>query len=86
MRPFAPALALSLSVSLAAGPLAAEIKPIASQQFDKLHKMICVQPEEQKFWRIAWKISITEARLQAAKEGKPILVWAGAGGAPIGVC
>jgi len=67
-------------------PAQAEPTPIAPEQFDKLHKMIRVQPEEQRFWRIAWKLSITEAREQAAAEGKPILIWAGAGGAPIGVC
>ncbi len=61
-------------------------KPIPHDQFDKLHKMIRVQPDEQRFWQIPWKLTITEAREQAAKEGKPIFVWAGAGGAPIGVC
>jgi len=63
-----------------------DIKPIPAEDFDKLHKMIRVQPDEQRFWQISWKLSITEARELAAKEGKPIFVWAGAGGAPIGVC
>jgi hypothetical protein len=80
-------LALALSVGLAAGLLrAADPTPIPADQFDKLHKMVRVQPEEQRFWRIPWKLTITEARQQAAAEGKPIFVWAGAGGAPIGVC
>ena len=60
--------------------------PIAAADFDKLHQMIRVQPGEQRFWQIPWKLTITEAREQAAREGKPIFVWAGAGGAPIGVC
>jgi hypothetical protein len=64
----------------------AQSKPIALEEFDKLHKMIRVQPDEQRFWQVPWKLTITEAREQAAKEGKPIFVWAGAGGAPIGVC
>jgi hypothetical protein len=64
----------------------ADAKPIPPEQFDRLHRMIRVQPEEQRFWRIPWKLRITEACQQAAAEGKPILVWAGAGGAPIGVC
>jgi hypothetical protein len=64
----------------------AEPGRIAPDQFDKLHRMIHVQPDEQRFWRIPWKLTISEAREQAAKEGKPIFVWAGAGGAPIGVC
>ena len=64
----------------------AEPKAIPADQFDKLHKMIRVQPDEQRFWQIPWKLTISDAREQAAKEGKPIFVWAGAGGAPIGVC
>ena len=65
---------------------AADIKPIPADQFSKLHKMIRVQPDEQRFWQIPWKLTIREARQQAAAQGKPIFVWAGAGGAPIGVC
>ena len=48
--------------------------------------MIRAQPDEQKFWRIPWNLSLTESRHAAAAQGKPILIWAGAGGAPIGVC
>jgi hypothetical protein len=65
---------------------AAEPRPIAPDQFVRLHRMIRVQPDEQGFWQIPWKLTIAEAREQAAHEGKPIFVWAGAGGAPIGVC
>jgi hypothetical protein len=80
-------LSVLAAVSFAAAcARAEEPRPIAADQFDRLHKMIRVQPDEQRFWQIAWKLSITEAREQAAKEGKPIFVWAGAGGAPIGVC
>ena len=63
-----------------------EPRPIAPDQFDRLHRMIRVQPDEQRFWQIPWKLTISAARQQAAQEGKPIFVWAGAGGAPIGVC
>ena len=65
---------------------AGDINAIPPDQFEKLHKMVRVQPDEQRFWQIPWKLTITEARAQAAREGKPIFVWAGAGGAPIGVC
>lgn len=65
---------------------AEEPKKIAPEQFAKLHKMIRVQPDEQRFWQIPWHLTVTDARKQAAREGKPIFVWAGAGGAPIGVC
>ena len=80
-------LALSVSAALAAAACqAAEPKPIPPDQFDRLHRMIRAQPDEQRFWRVGWKLSVTEARQLAAKQGKPMLIWAGAGGAPIGVC
>jgi hypothetical protein len=84
-RPFLLVLSF-LATSSAATLHADEPTAIAPDQFDKLHKMIRVQPDEQRFWQIPWKLTITDARLQAAAEGKPIFVWAGAGGAPIGVC
>lgn len=88
MPPRTKLLRVALFAGLLAGSYlpAGEVKPLPPEQFDKLHQMIRVQPDEQRFWQIPWKLSITEAREQAAKEGKPIFVWAGAGGAPIGVC
>lgn len=65
---------------------AGDPKPIPPDRFDALRAMIRVQPGEQRFWQIPWHLTITDARRQAATEGKPIFVWAGAGGAPIGVC
>lgn len=84
---FAPLILAGLSTlwGLSAGA-ADEPAPIAPDQVDRLHRMIRVQPGEQRFWQIPWKLTVTEAREEAAKEGKPIFVWAGAGGAPIGVC
>jgi hypothetical protein len=72
---------------LAVGALRAdEPRPIAPDQFDKLHKMIKPQSGELRFQDIPWLLSVHEARKQAAAEGKPILVWSGSGGAPLGVC
>jgi hypothetical protein len=65
---------------------AAEPRPIPADQFEPLHKMIRVQSGEQRFWEVPWHLTISAARQQAARDGKPIFVWAGAGGAPIGVC
>ena len=80
-------LILATAVGWNSGPrLAAQPLKIAPDQFEKLHLMIRAQPGEQRFWQIPWRLTISEAREQAAKEGKPIFVWAGAGGAPIGVC
>jgi hypothetical protein len=60
--------------------------PIPPEQFEKVLKLIKPQPGELRFHEIPWLIDVWEARREAAKEGKPILVWSGAGGAPIGVC
>ena len=70
----------------AASPILAQPQPIAPEQFDKLHRLIKPQPGELRFHEIPWLIDVWEARKMAASEGKPILVWSGAGGAPIGVC
>jgi hypothetical protein len=59
---------------------------IPIDHFVKLHALIKPQPGELRFHEIPWLIDIWEARKKAAAEGKPILVWSGAGGAPIGVC
>jgi hypothetical protein len=59
---------------------------IPTDQFVKLHALIKPQLGELRFHEIPWLIDVWEARKQAAAEGKPILVWSGAGGAPIGVC
>lgn len=80
------ALACTVVLCGATGLTAAEPQAIPPDQFAKLHQMIRVQPDEQRFWQIPWQLTISEARAQAAQEGKPIFVWAGAGGAPIGVC
>ena len=85
MMPTARTLAALLVAAALAGGQEGPA-PIAPDRFDALHRLIRVQPDEQRFWQIAWKLSISDAREEAAREGKPILVWAGAGGAPIGVC
>jgi hypothetical protein len=86
MRSDAHLVLLVLGALALSSPARAEPPAIAPDQFDTLHKLIRVQPNEQRFWQVPWKLTVTEAREQAAKEGKPIFVWAGAGGAPIGVC
>jgi hypothetical protein len=55
-------------------------------RFEKLNRLIKPQPGELRFHEIPWLIDVWEARRKAAAEGKPILVWSGAGGAPVGVC
>ena len=60
-----------------------EPAPIPKERLDALLQMVKPQAGEQRFWQIPWKLTVSEA---AAREGRPIFVWAGAGGAPIGVC
>jgi hypothetical protein len=80
-------MTLVLSGSLLAVPgRAAAPDPIPPEQFAALHKLIKPQPGELRFQEIPWLLSVWEARQKAAAEGKPILVWSGAGGAPLGVC
>ncbi len=61
-------------------------KPIPPGEFAALHKMFKPQPGENRFREIPWLLDVWEARRKAAVEGKPLLVWSGAGGPPIGVC
>ena len=59
---------------------------LTPEQFPVLHRLIKPQPGELRFHEIPWLIDVWEARRKAAREGKPILVWSGAGGSPVGVC
>jgi hypothetical protein len=80
-----------LLLALAAGSAGAAekehpIPPLTPEQFPILHRLIKPQPGELRFHEIPWLIDVWEARKKAAAEGKPILVWSGAGGSPVGVC
>jgi hypothetical protein len=70
------------------GPVKDSAEPamIPVDQFVRLHTLIKPQAGELRFHEIPWLLDVWEARKKAAAEGKPILVWSGAGGAPIGVC
>jgi hypothetical protein len=59
---------------------------LTAQRFERVHRMIKPQPGELRFQEIPWFLSVWEARKKAAAQGKPILIWSGSGGAPIGVC
>ena len=65
---------------------AAEPKPILPELFESLSKLIKPQSGELLFQEIPWLLSVHDARVKAAAEGKPILIWSGSGGAPLGVC
>jgi hypothetical protein len=80
------ALAVLAAGLLGASVSAAEPKPIPPEQFEALNTLIKPQPGELLFQQIPWLLSVHDARVKAAAEGKPILVWSGSGGAPLGVC
>ena len=55
---------------------------LLAEQFDDVHKLIKPQRGESRWREIPWLTSLWEARVKAAAEGKPIVVWTGSGGAP----
>ncbi len=59
-----------------------EAPRLSAAEFEKLHKLIKPQAGESRWMEIDWYPSVWEARQRAAKEGKPLLLWAGSGGAP----
>jgi hypothetical protein len=80
---------LTLAVLAAVGThpiVAAEVQPLPTEQFEKLHQMLRPQPGESRWMEIDWYPSIWEARQQAAAQGKPIFILAGSGGAPPAGC
>ena len=67
------ALPLLAALPLAAAASAAE--PIPHESFDKLHALIKPESGEDQWTQISWRTSLWEARVEAAREGKPILLW-----------
>lgn len=65
---------------------AVEPQTLGDADFVKLHAMLKPQADESRWMEIVWYPSVWEARQKAAKEGKPILLMAGSGGAPAAGC
>lgn len=63
-----------------------EVKRLSAAEFARLHQMIKPQAGESRWMEIDWHPSVWEARKKAAAEGKPLLLWAGSGGAPSAGC
>ena len=84
-RPIKPVLVVSIILS-AGVARADEPVPLPAEQFKKLHQMIKPQPGEARWMEIDWHPNVWEARRKAAREGKPLFVWAGSGGAPAAGC
>ena len=80
-------IALAVLTVAGAGLIRAdETKPLPTEQFEELHKMIKPQPGESRWMEIDWHPRVWEARQKAAREGKPLFIWAGSGGAPAAGC
>jgi hypothetical protein len=60
--------------------------PLSTAQFEKLHQTIKPQRGESRWMEIDWHPNVWEARQKAAREGKPLFIWAGSGGAPAAGC
>ena len=54
--------------------------------FERTFAAIKASPGESPWMEIEWYPSVWEARQVAAKEGKPIFIQAGSGGAPAAGC
>ncbi|MBI2804384.1 MAG: hypothetical protein HYX68_05290 [Planctomycetes bacterium] len=78
---------LGVGFALTADVLRADGPPaLSSEQFEKLHRMIKPHRGEARWMEIDWYPNIWEARQKAAREGKPLFIWAGSGGAPAAGC
>jgi hypothetical protein len=80
-------VALGIGVLLAASVArAGERAPLSVEEIEKAHRMIKRQPGESRWMEIDWHPNVWEARQKAAREGKPLFLWAGSGGAPAAGC
>lgn len=48
---------------------------LSDAEFTKVRKAVLPADGEDEFAKIPWLTSIWDARIRAAKEGKPILLW-----------
>jgi hypothetical protein len=78
---------LGASIALiSGGARAEELAPLPLEEFEQLHRLIKPHPGEARYREIDWYPNIWEARQKAAREGKPLFIWAGSGGAPAAGC
>lgn len=61
----------------------AELSP---EEFSRYHDLIKPADDESPWAKITWEATVLDARRAAAAQGKPILIWAGGGSPPLGVC
>ena len=79
-------VALTVAIGTVAVVRADEPAAMSPQQLEALHAMIKRQPGEAQYLDIDWYPTVWEARQRAAREGKPLFIWAGSEGAPSAGC
>lgn len=79
-------LILMVSLGLAGLADAGEPARLSTEQFEKYHALIKPHAGESRWGEIDWHPNVWEARQKAAREGKPLFLWAGSGGAPAAGC
>ena len=62
-------------LALAVARPAPAAEPVDPKRFDALHRLIKPKASEEKWTQILWMASLWDARVKAAAEGKPILLW-----------
>lgn len=68
-------LALAVATLLLSGSLCGDDSTPRAESFRELHALIKPKASEESWVRIPWMTSLWDARLRAASEGKPILLW-----------
>ena len=59
---------------------------LADDEFEALHDLIKPGAGESRWMEVGWYPNVWEGRRIAAREGKPLLLMAGSGGAPCAGC
>lgn len=59
--------------------------PLTEARFEHLQKLVKPVRGEQRWRQVRWMTTLWTAQAKAAKEGKPIAVFA-VGGEPLGIC
>ena len=64
-----------LTILVAALPLSASAEVLTEARFKELHRQL--RPSSEEPWlTIPWKLSVLDAQRIAAKQNKPIFIWA----------
>ena len=71
---------------VAAAPVLHAEDGIRPDQFGTLRELIRPHKGESNWRDVDWLTSLHEARVKAAAEGKPILLWSGGVAPPLGGC